>query len=350
MFQFPLETSKKREHGAACAQACTCALLESAAALGMSSSPQYVDIGANLCDDMFVGVYNGSQKHEADLVQVIDRARSAGVANIIVTAGNLDEARQCLQVVKGHEGLATTVGVHPTRCDAFKTYEGGEEEYFAALLAVAEEGKRLGKVVAIGECGLDWDRTRAYTAGRLCYCRDVTAFQRITVSRICTATVHVYGSDFCSKEVQLPYFEKQFALAESTGLPMFLHSRSCQAEFYGVWAIAASSTDIFRVPQSIADRSHGRCPRRRRSKKPAPHAPRRRRALLHRHRGRDARAGGPGSIHRCVYMGGVHSRSCALETMVFARPLTRLLTRQLNSEWLCGDTCGGPPQVSMAVR
>jgi len=51
--------------------------------------------------------------------------------------------------------LYTTVGCHPTRCKQFDA-DGNPEAYLAKLLALAKEHRQ--EVVAIGECGLDYDR------------------------------------------------------------------------------------------------------------------------------------------------------------------------------------------------
>ena len=49
------------------------------AAAAAAWAPRFVDIGANLLDPMFQGIYNGSSKHPGDLDAVLDRARARGV-------------------------------------------------------------------------------------------------------------------------------------------------------------------------------------------------------------------------------------------------------------------------------
>lgn len=62
--------------------------------------PSPADIGANLCDPMFAGEYRGSACHSGDLNAVLDRAWTAGVQKIIITAGSVEEARAALELAK----------------------------------------------------------------------------------------------------------------------------------------------------------------------------------------------------------------------------------------------------------
>lgn len=155
-----------------------------------------IDIGLNLLDDMFFGQYNGKQRHAEDIQDILHRANSMGVMKCIVTAGNVEESRKSLNFVKNmqsNRNIFVTAGVHPTRCDEFKR---GEEEVFNELCNIIDNGMARGHIVAIGECGLDYDRLH-----------------------------------FCDKETQAIGFRKQFELAEKYCLPMFLHDRNTGGDF-----------------------------------------------------------------------------------------------------------------------
>lgn len=72
-----------------------------------------------------------------------------------MTAGTLEESREALKLAKAYPNLYSTVGVHPTRCSEFFAGAGGDgggdsEAHVAALAAVLEEGKELGKVSTRG--------------------------------------------------------------------------------------------------------------------------------------------------------------------------------------------------------
>jgi TatD DNase family protein len=165
----------------------------------MSNSLAFIDIGANLLDLMFKGNYHDKSIHPPDLDSVLQRSFDAGVEKIIITSGNLEEAKAALALARTHERLFTTVGVHPTRCSEFETYPQGPDGYLAALKEVLDDGTRDGKIVAIGECGLDYDRLQ-----------------------------------FCDPETQKRYFKAQFELAKHANLPMFLHLRAAADDFLDI--------------------------------------------------------------------------------------------------------------------
>ncbi|CAK9833956.1 Deoxyribonuclease TATDN1 [Anthophora retusa] len=159
----------------------------------MNNLRKFIDIGANLTDPMYQGIYYGVQKHQPDLDKVLERSWSNNLSKIIITAGNIAESEHALEIARTDERLFSTVGCHPTRCHEFENC-GNPEEYLKSLSDLALNNKD--KIVAIGEMGLDYDRLQ-----------------------------------FCSKDVQKKYFEMQLSLCSTLKLPMFLHCRNASEDF-----------------------------------------------------------------------------------------------------------------------
>jgi TatD DNase family protein len=98
---------------------------------------QLTDIGANLTHASF----------QPDLGEVVRRARDAGVGTLIVTGTSVEESRRATEIAETHD-LYATAGVHPHHardCDD-------------ATVPSLREIARHPRVVAIGECGLDFNR------------------------------------------------------------------------------------------------------------------------------------------------------------------------------------------------
>ncbi len=138
-------------------------------ALRFKAAAPLVDIGANLTHDSF--------RRDADAV--IQRARDAGVETLIVTGTDLQHAHQALELAARHPGLYATAGVHPHEASQWSAALAGE---FAALYR--EPG-----IVAVGECGLDFNRNVSSPAD------------------------------------QERAFEAQLGLAVEAGLALFIHER-----------------------------------------------------------------------------------------------------------------------------
>ncbi|KAJ7706355.1 hypothetical protein B0H17DRAFT_1036873 [Mycena rosella] len=157
---------------------------------------KFIDVGVNLTDPVFRGSYYGKQKHEDDLNALLERARNAGVSGMIITGTSLGESQEASTLAKELDFFCT-VGCHPTRVGEFDKFMGGADAYLAALdKLVASNLQGKGRTVAIGECGLDYDRTH-----------------------------------FALPEVQQKYFRSQLILAKKYHLPLFLHSRAAHTDF-----------------------------------------------------------------------------------------------------------------------
>ncbi|HTD29872.1 MAG TPA: TatD family hydrolase [Xanthomonadaceae bacterium] len=138
-----------------------------------------IDIGANLGHESFA--------HDFDAV--LERARVAGVARIVVTGASRTGSPHALELAQAHPGvLSATAGVHPHHAIEY-TDEADAE--MRALLAHPE-------VVAVGECGLDYFR------------------------------------DLSPRPAQRRAFERQLQIAADIGKPLFLHQRGAHTDFIAV--------------------------------------------------------------------------------------------------------------------
>lgn len=140
-----------------------------------------IDIGANLTHECF----------RQDLDAVLARALEGGVDLILVTGTDAEHSRHALNLALQYPGLLrATAGIHPHHAD-----EGGED----ALRRVAEL-TAVSEVVAVGECGLDFNR------------------------------------DYSPRSDQEACFEAQLELAAEVGKPVFLHQRDAHSKFVDILA------------------------------------------------------------------------------------------------------------------
>lgn len=138
---------------------------------------------------MDIGVNLTNRRFEADRDAVIERALAAGVAWMVVTGTSVGVSRAAADLAAARpDCLRATAGVHP---HAAKT---GDERTLAAL----EELAARPEVVALGECGLDYNR------------------------------------DFSPRDVQRRWFEAQVELAAALDLPLFLHQRDAHGDFVAI--------------------------------------------------------------------------------------------------------------------
>jgi TatD DNase family protein len=133
-----------------------------------------------------IGVNLTSKQFRADCEDVIARALAARVTRMMVTGLTATLSHAALELARTRPGvLFSTAGVHPHNARTVDRQTRHE------LLAMA----RASEVVAIGECGLDYDR------------------------------------DFSPRHEQRQAFEMQLELAVELKKPVFLHERKSFDDF-----------------------------------------------------------------------------------------------------------------------
>lgn len=133
----------------------------------------YYDIGLNLFCKQF-----------PDPKKIIQDAKDSGVCCILTGTDRKENKR--IDLFTKENQVYGTAGIHPHNADSAK------QEDFESIEEIIKNNKRI---VAVGECGLDFDRM------------------------------------FSTKENQIRCLEKHIILAKKLNKPLFLHERSASEDF-----------------------------------------------------------------------------------------------------------------------
>ncbi len=134
-----------------------------------------IDAHCHLSDEQFAD----------DLDAVIARAANAGVGAIITAGADVESSRAAVALTEKHKNIHAVVGIHPEHADS----------YNRESLATIRDLARHGKVVGIGEIGLDF-----------------------------------YWAQNPPREIQERALIAQLDLAAELGKPVVIHDRDAHAE------------------------------------------------------------------------------------------------------------------------
>ena len=124
------------------------------------------------------------------LEKVIKDARQAGVSRLICVGCSLEDSRQAIAMAQTHSNIYATVGLHPHEATTVINDKKLLDKFTKLILN--------NKVVAIGECGLDYYRHKP-------------------------------------SQAQLKLLEFQLGLAQAHNLPLVFHIREAFADFWPVF-------------------------------------------------------------------------------------------------------------------
>lgn len=65
-----------------------------------TSQLKYIDIGVNLGDPVFQGIYHGKRAHESDLEDIIQRATAAGCLKMMITGSDLEQSKIAIKLAE----------------------------------------------------------------------------------------------------------------------------------------------------------------------------------------------------------------------------------------------------------
>jgi len=150
----------------------------------------------------------------ADAEPALARAREHGLRGFVVPGTKLGDAPDAVDIAKKHDDVWAAVGFHPHEA------KDCDDAAFATIEKLASDKK----VVAIGECGLDY---------------------------------HYMHSP---REMQIAVFERHIDLAKRTGKPIIVHNRESNDDMMRILTggpgILHSFTESYEMAKTLIDRGY----------------------------------------------------------------------------------------------
>lgn len=137
-----------------------------------------IDIALNLSSGQF----------QDDRDSVMERAHLAGVTQFLLLASDATESKSVARLAMIYPGCFASAGCHPHQADEFQSSD----------LDIIEDLCTTTQVVAVGECGLDYNR------------------------------------NYSNPATQRKVFEQQLELAAKLQLPVLLHERDAHDDFVNI--------------------------------------------------------------------------------------------------------------------
>lgn len=139
----------------------------------------FIDIGVNFTNSQF----------QHDLAEVIQRAHDANVSELIITGTSIPESIEALKLANQYPHCYATAGIHP--------HDSGQApDDFETLIKDLAANEQ---VVAIGECGLDFNR------------------------------------DYSPRADQERVFASHLHIAKEVDKPLFMHQRDANQRFVDIF-------------------------------------------------------------------------------------------------------------------
>lgn len=141
--------------------------------------------------------------------KLISHAAEGGVTRMICVGCDVDDSQLAIDFVSGHKQCWASIGIHPHEAQRY-AQNRSELERFAAMASAD-------KIVAVGECGLD------------------------------------YFYEHSPREAQIEILRFQIELAQANDLPMIFHVRDALDDFWPVFDTYHANKPIRGVLHSFTD-------------------------------------------------------------------------------------------------